>query len=746
MLEQKIDRRKFLKYTSAGLFSTLFLNEFSPLFAEISSSGKNVSFLSKEFRKGIPTFCNMCPAQCGIIGFVERDLLAGIQGNPAHPNNRGKICARGIAGMNMVYDPDRQLFPLKRKGKRGAGDWETITWQQALSEIGNRLNVLQRQGKSDEILFTSQERYLSGLAERFINTLKGAQVLASSVFSDPNKNYAQKTTWGENTEIPDVENSDYILSFGANLFESHPQFVNISQRIIEAKMNNGAKIVTIDPRMSNTAGRSDEWLPILPGTDAIVALAMANVIMQNNLHDAEFIGRYTNVSVSELGNYLSRFSPEIAGEISTIPAETIKSLSLDFASRRHPVAISGGGITRRSNGVQNERCVMLLNAIVGNIDKKGGFCLPRQFNLDEFSPDLNFPKVPADFYQTLSQGNSKIDTLFSFKSNPVFDEPNSDLMKELFSDESKISFTVAIDSVMSETALMADIFLPAATHMESWDISTAPSFDFLPQVALSQPVISPHGDSKSLAEIWILLAAYMGGEFARRLNYKNIENYVKEIVTQISGLTPSGDYDLLKKQGIWVKKNFTKQYEIYKTDRFKTRSGRFEIASTELRRKGEFELPTYVPLNKNVMLQRDHLYLIPFSSNVITPNVGNSKWLTEISHTNEALINPFTAHKLGIRAGHKITLKSATGEIEVEMRLFQGIHPSAIALRSGLGHWAYGKFAMGKKAESADPDSEILWWEKQHNGVNTNILIEIGKDAAGLGLSEKDTVISIEKA
>lgn len=746
MVEQKIDRRKFLKYTSAGLFSTLFLNEFSPLFAEISSSGKNVSFLSKEFRKGIPTFCNLCPAQCGVIGFVEHDFLAGIQGNPLHPNNRGKICARGIAGMNMVYDPDRQLFPLKRKGKRGAGDWEPITWQQALGEIGNRLNALQRQGKADEILFTSQERYLSGLTERFINTFQSAQVLVSSVFTDPNKNYAQKTTWGENTEIADVENSDFILSFGANLYESHPQFVNISQRIIEAKMNNGAKIVTIDPRMSNTAGRSDEWLPILPGTDAIVALAMANVIMQNNLHDAEFITRYTNVSVSELGNYLSRFSPEKAAEISTIPAETIKSLGLNFASRRHPVAISGGGITRRSNGVQNERCVMLLNAVVGNIDKKGGFCVPRQFNLDGFSPELDFARVPADYYQILSQSKSKIDTLISFKSNPVFDEPNSELMKDLFSDESKIPFTVAIDSVMSETALMADIFLPAATHMESWDISIAPSFDLIPQVTLSQPVIAPHGESKSLAEIWILLAAYMGGEFTRKLNYKNIENYIKEIATQIPGLTPNDDYDLLKKKGRWVQKNVSKQYEIYKSDRFKTQSGRFEIASSELRRKGEFELPTYVPLNENVMLQRDQLYLIPFSTNVITPNVGNSKWLSEISHTNEALINPITAHKLGIRAGHKIKLKSASGEIEAEMRLFQGIHPKAIALRSGLGHWAYGNFAMGKKATSADPDSELLWWEKQHNGVNTNILIEIGKDATGFGLSENDTVISIEKA
>jgi len=746
MIEQKLDRRKFLKYTSAGLFSTIFLNEFSPLFAEISSSGKNVSFLSEEFRKGTPTFCNLCPAQCGIIGFFENNWLMGIQGNPRHPNNRGKICARGIAGMNLVYDPNRPLTPLKRKGKRGAGSWENISWHEALREIAERINSAGRHGRAGDIVFNAEERYLTGLNRRFIKSLANARVITSPVFSDPNKNYAQKITWGARHEMLDVEHSDFILSFGANLFESHPQFVAISQRAIEAKMNNGASLVTVDPRMSNTAGRSTAWLPIMPGTDAFLALTLANIIVQKQLHNAEFIARWTNISVNDLQAYLSQFTPEKAESICTVSAQRIRDLAIEFARRQHPIAVSGSGVTRRNNGVQNERAIMLLNAVVGNIDKKGGYCLPQQFDLPDFGAEDALSHAPVDFYEALAEGREKIDGLIAFNSNPVYDSANSDMMKALFSDESKVPFAVAIDSTMNETATLADIVLPAATHLESWDMSMAPSFNFVPHVTLGQPVIAPRGESKSLAEIWILLASSIGGATAKDLNYPCVEDYFQEIADQIPGMNSDKEFDSLKKEGMWSLKSVSRTYETYQKSGFVTPSKKFEIASTELRRRGEFDLPRYIPLHEPIHLSRNQLHLIPFTSNVMTPNTGNAKWLAEISHINEALINPRTAHKLGLRNGQKIRLKSTAGEVETEVRLSQGVHPQAIALRSGLGHWAMGNFALGKKAETADPDSSILWWEKQHNGVNANILIEVQKDPLGLGLSEKDTIVSIEKA
>lgn len=746
MLEKNIDRRKFLKLTSTGFISTFVLNEFSPLFAEIASSGKNISFLSGEFRKGIPTFCNLCPAQCGIMGFVEGNRLAGIQGNPQHPNNRGKICSRGIAGMNLVYDPQRLLFPLKRTGKRGQGEWTQISWKEALSAISTRLNQLRQQRKVSEIVFNAEQRYLKGITRRFLKALGQPTIVTSPNYDDPNKAYAQMITWGEPYEIPDVENSSYILLFGANPFESHPLYINLSQRIIEARLNNGAKLVTIDPRLSNTAGRSNEWIPIYPGTDSYVALAMANVIMENDLHDGEFINRWTNISVEELRSYLSQFSLEKAEEISTIPAQQIKQLAIDFATRKPSVAISGSGITKRRNGTQNERCIMLLNAVTGNIDKKGGFCLPRKFQLEDYSTKLDYDTKSVDFYKSLDSGDSRINVFISILSNPVYESPSVDLVTELMKSEEKVPFLVVIDQVMSETAMFADIVLPAATFIESWDISVAACFDFVPLITLGQPVIPAQGESKSLAEIWIRLAELLGGDIALNLVYNNIEDYVKEITVQVPGLTLGRDYNHLKQNGIWESNNKQAQYEIYKDEGFETGTGKFEIVSSQLRAKGQPELPQYIPEQGKISLKKNQLLLIPFTSNVMTPDLANAKWLSEINHTNSALINPNTARRLGIRDGQKIMLSSSGSDLEVQVKIFQGIHPKAIALCNGLGHWAYGKIAQAKKHESQDPDTKLLWWSKHGNGVNPNLLIEINLDPVGKGQSWKDTVVELKKA
>lgn len=737
-----MNRRNFLKLASTGIASTIVLNEFSPLFAEIKSSGKDVSFLTRNFRKGIPSLCNLCPAQCGIIGFVDREnWLAGIQGNPSHPNNRGKICARGVAGMNLVYDPQRQLFPLKRTAKRGAGKWKKISWEEAFAEISLTLNKSRSNGKTSQIVFNAEQRYLTGLNRRFIKALGNPTIVPSTNFYDKNKVFAQQLTWGDSYEIPDVEHSDYILNFGANPYESHPFFISVSQRIVEARLNNGAKIVTIDPRLSNTGGRSDEWLPILPGTDGFVALAMANVILQKNLQDTNFINNWTNVSTAKLQTYLSQFTPEKAEEISTIPAENIRRIAVEFASRKFSVAISGSGISKRSNGVQNERCIMLLNAIVGNIDKKGGYCLPRKFEIKDFSSDTNLNFSSLKFYEKVAQNEIKVDSFISFLSNPAYETPACEQVTESLKDENKIPFLVVIDHVMSETGTLADIFLPASTHLESWDLSFAPTFDFVPQVTLGQPVIDPQGASLPLHDIWLKLAKAIGGKVAQRLNYADVEEYVKETVSYIPGFNSNKDFKQFKKIGSWSK-NSQRKFQTYRSRGFQTRTKKFEIAAAVLQRQGHPAFPHYVPISRHVELQKNQLYLIPFTANVMPADMANAKWLSEISHTNAALINPKTARDLRIYNGQKIVIKSAIGELKLEAKTFQGIHPQAIAVRAGAGHWAFGGVAQAKKFKSADPDTSILWWEKQGHGENTNAVLELKVDSTGHGLS-KDTIVEI---
>ena len=269
---------------------------------------------------------------------------------------------------------------------------------------------------------------------------------------------------------------------------------------MRAKLNNGAKLVTIDPRVSNTAGKSDQWIPIKPGTDAILALAMANIIMENDLYDGEFISNWTNVSVSDLKSYLSKFTLDEAERQTTVSAEIIKKLAVDFATTKPSIAFSGSGITRHINGTQNERCVMLLNALVGNIDVKGGVCLPRKFELEFFDHNENSYEDATNFFNRIQEGKQKVDTFISYNSNPAYEYPDSENVLSIMKDTELIPFSAAITTVMTETAAVADIVLPTTTYMESWFLNSNPSFELTPFVALGQPVIEPQGESKSLDE------------------------------------------------------------------------------------------------------------------------------------------------------------------------------------------------------------------------------------------------------
>lgn len=732
----KINRRDFLKIGALGATAI----QFSGLIPIFGTKGKNVSLFSGNFRKSVATTCDLCPARCGVLGFLNRENLAAVQGNPKHLNNRGKICARGIAGMNQVYDPDRILYPIKRDGKRGAGKWKKISWDEALTEIYNRLQTLRNQGREEAFAFHADGHHLSGLTRRFLNSLGQPTILTSDALENANKSVAQRMTWGESQEIIDAANCRYFLAFGSNPCESHPYFINFSQRLIEGRIDRHARLVTIDPRLSNTGGRSEEWIPIKPGTDAMLALAMANVIMQKNLHNAQFISQWTNVSVADLKNYLAQFTVENAAEITQVPAETIERIAIEFATTQPGVAFSGGGVTDHVNGVENERCIMLLNAIVGNIDVAGGYCLPRKFRIQDFDLDekIGAESNPLDFYKSIQNKNQPIEFYFAYKTNPVYEHPDCNFTQKVLKDETLIPFTVVMDTVLSETAALADLVLPATTFLESWSLDSTPSFEMIPFVALQQPVIQPRGESKPLEDLWKALARQMGSD------YPEAEDYIKASAAQIPGLSSNQAFENLKKNGIWYSEGQKTEYQIFRNNGFSTPSKKFEIAQ---RRNGLSPLPAYQPIQEHINLAKDELILIPFHVNVMRPDLANAKWLAEIHHANAALINTKTARQFKIKTGDEIIIASSVGELKVKAHVSEGVHPEIVALANGCGHWEYGRIARSEKFESDDPDTKFIWWPKKDNkGVHPNWVIPSASDPIGKGQGWMDTKVRVRKA
>jgi len=741
----KMTRRNFLKIgvtgaALAGLGGSL-TSCFSPA-PEVPrkmsrSAGKPVTMAST---------CRLCPAGCGILGEVADGRVTKITGNPRHPNNRGKLCSRGHAGLNVLYDPDRLLFPLKRSGARGEGRWTRVTWEQALEEVSQRLTPLRQEGKTEALwveLGIGGEHDLLFL--HFLKAFGNPAVFSDSSFPNESRAFGQSVTWGAEPLVNDAAKARFILNFGANPYENHEQYVPLSQRIIAGRLNNGAKLVTFDVRLSNTAGKSQEWIPVIPGTDGVIALAMAHHILQQGLHDAEFLNKWTNVPVAKLSEHLAPYTPEQAEKTSGVKAAEIRRLAVELAQARPATILTGRGVGGHQNGVLTERCVSLLCAVIGNIDIPGGNCLPRVLDLGEPALKAPFSSSPQAF-SFLKEGKKKPEILLEYLANPAYANPGAGEIVQILKDEKKVPFLVVADTHLTETGALADILLPMATYLESWNLETRPAMDLVPFVSIRQPISPPLGKSLAMGDVVLDLGRRLGGDLAKAMAYSNCEEFIDRVSAHIEGLPAGGGIQGLKKEGVWVQAGAKPSYRAFEKKGFSTPSGKGEIFSRRLLDRGFPAMPVYVPIPAHQEIKEGDLILTVSRVNVMTPGLGNAKWLAEIFHTNFLWLNPRTAEARGIREGDPVKITSQAGTLTAKVRLSQGVHPRVATLAEGLGHSELGKIARAKAAKTADLDSSLVWWEKEGNGVNPQVLIPMELDPIAGGAAWNDTKVTVTKA
>lgn len=763
----KITRRDFIKGTAVVFGAMSSAWEVSNA-ATLKMGGASVSRTSRRPRKALVSTCLNCHARCGIFGYQRDGQLMTVGGNPNHPNNRGRMCAKGHAGINILYDPDRILYPMKRTGARGAGKWQRISWDQALDEIAERMKGLAAEHRQEEFVFLStRDITTQDFTRRFCRAFGSPNALVNTPLSGWNKGSAQTLTWGAPFEISDVANTQYMLLFGANPFEAHLLRTSFVQRITEGrltkiendKVHRGAKMVTFDPRLSQTAGKSDEWFPIRPGTDGIVALAMANVIMREGLADRAFINKWCNYSADKLASYLAQFTPEIAERESGVSAADIRRIAMEFGSTKPATTVSTGGISKHENGVQTERAVMLLNAITGNVDVRGGFCLPKRYQLPQPSPEPPELEKISPFHgagllglegeaRLLGAVNPgvRIDTCMLYKANPCYEWPDTERTKEYFADENRVPFLVAIDSFMTETAEYADIILPDAMYLEKLELETPPSFSMVPLISLRQPVSEPQGTVRSMQEILIDLALKVGGGMEKYFAFDNYRQYLEAQISGVDGLVRAGGLKYLEENGVWFDPKKKPAYRTYEHGGFATPSGKFEIYSERIAKAGYSALPTYKPIHQEANLKDEEFILITYQWNVHTHGrTADAMWLSEIVHANPMLINQEVGERLGLKTGDRVRVTSSTGEIELPIRLTQGINPKTVAISDSVGHWAYGHVAQAESFKSKYPETDHIWWTKEGEGTHPNRLIAHKLDELGGGEAWMDTRVRISK-
>lgn len=796
----KLDRRQFMKLgvatgsalaASGNLGEQANAMELKPVGSKSPTGKKNAE---------IPYTCLTCNIEDGGIAYIENGRIRRLEGNPHHPGNRGKLCAKGNAGHLHVYDPYRILHPLKRVGKRGEGKWKRISWDEALKEAGGKIGAALDEDPNSVAFHYGRNR-THGFVTRFMNALGSSTVLNHTSICECNKKVAMEHAWGPDIETPDFAHTKYILNFGSNIAEASYFHNPYIQRISEGIKNGNAKMVTFDPRLSNTAAISQEWIPVFPGTDGIIALAMANVIMSKGLADTEFIRKYTNVTPVKLAKHLKKYTPKMAEKESGVPAETIERIAIEFATSKPATTYTYRGTSMHQNGTYNEKATMMLNVITGNIEKRGGYNLPRGLG---FGPGpgphpgkpakksiLKYPPeyplashhVAHHVAHGIKEGRQKINVYMQYVHNPLYTQPDSEVWKEVLSSEKHVGYFISFSINMDEAAQYADLILPDTTYLERWDPESMPS-SALGWVGLRQPVIKTLGDARAFRDIIPGLAKQIDPSGKRGIKkyfeYGSAEGYVKNQLEDAPGLKAAGGFKFLKKYGVFplydAKKeaNFkfgaheerlskkelsgtkVKGRTVFKGDSpiglmvdgkavrgFSTATRTFQVHVEEWKHFGFEPMPHYEPIKDHKKMGSNDLVMITYKPNVHTQSrTSNLKWLQEIHHKNPMWINTVTAKKRGIKDGDLVRVTSEIGHMVTRARVTEGIHPKVIAISHSGGRNPANKGKYGAKGDSEM--AKNLWWDDE--GAHPNAIYPIKTDPIGGGFGWFDPVVKVAKA
>jgi anaerobic selenocysteine-containing dehydrogenase len=591
-------RRDFLKLGAAT--ATVAVAGGAALTAadELLKGGKDFSPDTGAERKAIPSACWACVTRCPMVGYVEDGRLVKIGPQMNSIRTEGHLCAKGQAGVNQVYDPDRVLYPLKRVGARGEGKWKRISWDEALDEVAGRLKKLRDEGHPEKLMFHygRMKASSSKLIKSVFLAAYGTKTIGNHTsICEGGKWTAQELTWGSHYDNWDIDNTMFILNFGSNCLETHTNHTPIAERVARALVDRQVRMVTFDVRLSNTAAKSAEWIPIRPGTDGAVALAMCNVIMSAELYRGagEAFLKYCKVTadpdasveekVAALKAHLAQYTPEWAEKVSGVPAGKIRALAVEFAWHKPACLVSYRGAVAHYNGNDQERAIQMLAAITGNIDNPGGRCKavgakwkypkgpkdkPKGKKLkivDGFPGQVAFPThhVNHQVLKMIKDGSAGRPEIYMWYCyTPVYSNGDVQENIDVLKDESMIPYTVCSNPFYDESAALADIILPDATYLERWDWEDMVSPKQVPEYYIRQPMVKPLGEARDFADVCCELAERMGFP----LGFSSKEEFVKESCEETPDVKKAGGFEYMKAHGVWHDPNAKPKYFTYKKE------------------------------------------------------------------------------------------------------------------------------------------------------------------------------------
>ncbi|GAA5122497.1 molybdopterin-dependent oxidoreductase [Haloechinothrix salitolerans] len=657
-----------------------------------------------------------CPDTCAMMVTVRDGKAVEVAGDPDHPFTRGGLCVKVDNYLDRVYSTDRVLFPLRRTGPKGSGKFERITWDEALDEIAARFTEISAQDGPEAIMpcsYLGTQGILNGLNVGDPFFAKLGATIAERTYCDSGSCTAYAMTIGDTAGVDpeSMVHSNYILIWACNVMSTN---LHLWPFIAEARKR-GAKVVVVDPVKTRTAKAADWHLPIKPGTDTALALAMMHVIIRDGLTDDDYIARYT-VGFDELADRVAQYPPEWAAEETGIPAEEIERLAREYAGAQPSVIRIGVAVERHAGGGQTVRALSCLPGLVGAWRKPGGGIL--QLPLWAFPvnwgammrPDMLTPgkRVVNQFLlgEALTgemELDPPINALMVYNSNPVVVCPDQDkLVRGLSRDD---LFTVVSEQFLTDTAQFADIVLPATTQLEQADIMF--SWGHL-YVSYNNPSIEPLGEAVPNTELFRRLAARMG--FTDPVFQRTDDEMIAEAFDWTAPAMQGITVESLKAKG-WQRLNVPPPdaYAPHAEGGFPTASGKVEFVSSAaaggnfvvpLFRQGsnDFQpgdpvdpLPHYIPPRESVRTNPELAAKYPL--NLLTPkshaylnsSFGNLEVHRKVQKDPTVLINPIDAEERDITSGQRVRLFNDRGSFTVAAKVDKSVLPGVVV--SSLGGW-----------------------------------------------------------
>jgi anaerobic selenocysteine-containing dehydrogenase len=628
-----------------------------------------------------------CPDTCSLVTTVKDGVAIKVQGNPDHPMTDGVLCAKVSRYTERTYHPDRLLHPMKRVGPKGSGHFERISWDEAFQTIANKLKpiVATRPEKLLPYSYAGTMGLVQGesIAMRFFNLL-GAAKLDRTICSSAGGEALTQTLGGKvGMKMGMFAESQLIIIWGSNSITSNIHFWRIAQ---EAKRQ-GARLVCIDPRRSETADKCDLHLAIKPGTDAALALALMHELITHDWLDHDYIAQYT-LGFEALRERALQWSPERAAQVCGLKVEDIRQLAHDYAHTRPAGIRLNYGVQRSRGGGNAVRAIACLPALTGAWRHRGGGVLmsathhARAHNIGLQRPDLHRnPKAPLINMSTIGDALNTpglVEAVIVYNSNPVAVAPESAKVVKGFAREDL--FTVVLEHFMTDTADYADIVLPATTQLEHWDIHNSYGHT---DVVLNQPAIAPLGEAKTNTQIFRELGLRLG------LNQPELQD-TDEALCQLALQSPSNlnspqpiTWAALLKAGFahWPVADAP-----FAHGGFPTPSGKCEFVSERLSAMGQDPVPDYLPNHEQAdpVATYPLAMISPPARNFLNSTFVNVKSLRDMEGEPLLEIHPLDAAQRQVNDGDMVRVFNDRGSYHCKAKVTTRAQPGLVV---GLGVW-----------------------------------------------------------